>query len=31
VLPTVDPQLGALIRAQLEDHGVTVLSGTAVC
>ena len=30
VLPTVDPQLGALVRAQLEDHGVTVLSGTLV-
>ena len=22
VLPTVDPQLGALVRAQLEAHGV---------
>jgi NADPH-dependent 2,4-dienoyl-CoA reductase/sulfur reductase-like enzyme len=31
VLPTVDPQLGALVRAQLEGHGVTVLSGTTVC
>jgi NADPH-dependent 2,4-dienoyl-CoA reductase/sulfur reductase-like enzyme len=30
VLPTVDPQLGALVRAQLEAHGVTVLSGTLV-
>jgi len=30
VLPTVDPQLGALVRAQLEDHGVRVLSGTVV-
>jgi NADPH-dependent 2,4-dienoyl-CoA reductase/sulfur reductase-like enzyme len=30
VLPTVDPQLGALIRAQLAGHGVTVLAGTAV-
>jgi NADPH-dependent 2,4-dienoyl-CoA reductase/sulfur reductase-like enzyme len=30
VLPTVDPQLGALVRAQLEAHGVTVQSGTAV-
>ncbi len=30
VLPTVDPQLGALVRAQLEAHGVTVRSGTAV-
>jgi NADPH-dependent 2,4-dienoyl-CoA reductase/sulfur reductase-like enzyme len=31
VLPTVDPQLGTLVRAQLEGHGVTVLSGTTVC
>jgi NADPH-dependent 2,4-dienoyl-CoA reductase/sulfur reductase-like enzyme len=30
VLPTVDPQLGALVRAQLEARGVTVLAGTAV-
>jgi NADPH-dependent 2,4-dienoyl-CoA reductase/sulfur reductase-like enzyme len=30
VLPTVDPQLGALVRAQLEGQGVTVLTGTAV-
>jgi NADPH-dependent 2,4-dienoyl-CoA reductase/sulfur reductase-like enzyme len=30
VLPTVDAQLGALVRAQLEGHGVTVLTGTAV-
>jgi NADPH-dependent 2,4-dienoyl-CoA reductase/sulfur reductase-like enzyme len=30
VLPTVDAQLGALVRAQLEDHGVTVRAGTAV-
>jgi len=30
VLPTVDPGLGALVRAQLEGHGVTVLTGTAV-
>jgi NADPH-dependent 2,4-dienoyl-CoA reductase/sulfur reductase-like enzyme len=30
VLPTVDPQLGALVRSQLEGHGVTVLAGTAV-
>jgi NADPH-dependent 2,4-dienoyl-CoA reductase/sulfur reductase-like enzyme len=30
VLPTVDPQLGALVRAQLEGRGVTVLSGTLV-
>jgi NADPH-dependent 2,4-dienoyl-CoA reductase/sulfur reductase-like enzyme len=30
VLPTVDLQLGALVRAQLEAHGVEVLTGTAV-
>ena len=30
VLPTVDPDLGALVRAQLEMHGVTVLTGTTV-
>jgi NADPH-dependent 2,4-dienoyl-CoA reductase/sulfur reductase-like enzyme len=30
VLPTVDPELGALVRAQLEARGVTVLPGTAV-
>src|SRR3984957_3713242 len=30
VLPSVDVQLGALVRAQLERHGVTVLSGTVV-
>jgi NADPH-dependent 2,4-dienoyl-CoA reductase/sulfur reductase-like enzyme len=30
VLPTVDPQLGALVRAQLESRSVTVLSGTTV-
>jgi NADPH-dependent 2,4-dienoyl-CoA reductase/sulfur reductase-like enzyme len=30
VLPTVDQQLGALVRAQLEGHGVTALPGTAV-
>jgi NADPH-dependent 2,4-dienoyl-CoA reductase/sulfur reductase-like enzyme len=30
VLPTVDPELGALVRDQLEGHGVTVRSGTAV-
>jgi NADPH-dependent 2,4-dienoyl-CoA reductase/sulfur reductase-like enzyme len=30
VLPTVDPELGALVRAQLDGHGVTVRSGTAV-
>src|ERR1700751_5181555 len=30
VLPTVDPALGALVRAQLAAHGVEVLTGTAV-
>jgi NADPH-dependent 2,4-dienoyl-CoA reductase/sulfur reductase-like enzyme len=30
VLPTVDPALGALVRAQLEARGVTVLTGTTV-
>ena len=30
VLPTVDPQLGALVRAELAGHGVEVLTGTAV-
>ncbi|MBO0814902.1 MAG: FAD-dependent oxidoreductase [Actinobacteria bacterium] len=30
VLPTVDPELGTLVRAQLEGHGVTVLTSTAV-
>ena len=30
VLPTVDAALRALVRAQLEGHGVTVLAGTAV-
>jgi NADPH-dependent 2,4-dienoyl-CoA reductase/sulfur reductase-like enzyme len=30
VLPTVDPQLGALVRAELEARGVSVLTGTAV-
>ena len=30
VLPTVDPQLGALVHAELEARGVTVLTGTAV-
>jgi NADPH-dependent 2,4-dienoyl-CoA reductase/sulfur reductase-like enzyme len=28
-LPTVDPALGALVRAELETHGVEVLTGTA--
>jgi NADPH-dependent 2,4-dienoyl-CoA reductase/sulfur reductase-like enzyme len=27
VLPTVDPELGALVRTQLSDHGVEVLTG----
>jgi NADPH-dependent 2,4-dienoyl-CoA reductase/sulfur reductase-like enzyme len=30
VLPTVDPELGALVRVQLEEHGVTVMTGTGV-
>jgi NADPH-dependent 2,4-dienoyl-CoA reductase/sulfur reductase-like enzyme len=30
VLPTVDPELGTLVRTQLEGHGVTVLAGTTV-
>jgi NADPH-dependent 2,4-dienoyl-CoA reductase/sulfur reductase-like enzyme len=30
VLPTVDPALGALVHAQLVDHGVKVLTGTTV-
>jgi NADPH-dependent 2,4-dienoyl-CoA reductase/sulfur reductase-like enzyme len=30
VLPTVDPELGTLVRAQLEDHGVAVRPGTTV-
>ncbi len=30
VLPTVDPSLGALVRAELEARGVTVLTGAAV-
>ena len=30
VLPTVDPQLGVLIRAELAARGVEVLTGTAV-
>ena len=30
VLPTVDAELGALVRNQLEGHGVTVRPGTAV-
>ena len=30
VLPTVDPQLGARVHAELAGHGVEVLTGTAV-
>jgi NADPH-dependent 2,4-dienoyl-CoA reductase/sulfur reductase-like enzyme len=30
VLPTVDPQLGALVHDELAAHGVEVLSGTTV-
>jgi NADPH-dependent 2,4-dienoyl-CoA reductase/sulfur reductase-like enzyme len=30
VLPTVDPQLGAHVHAELTAHGVEVLAGTAV-
>ena len=30
VLPTVDPALGRLVRAQLAGHGVEVLTGTTV-
>jgi NADPH-dependent 2,4-dienoyl-CoA reductase/sulfur reductase-like enzyme len=30
VLPTVDPELGALVHAQLAEHGVDVRTGTAV-
>ena len=30
VLPTVDPGLGALVRAELTGHGVQVLTGTTV-
>ncbi|MGH9120780.1 MAG: FAD-dependent oxidoreductase, partial [Acidimicrobiales bacterium] len=30
VLPTVDPDLGALVHDQLTTHGVEVLTGTAV-
>ena len=30
VLPTVDPELGALVHAELADHGVEVLTGTTV-
>jgi NADPH-dependent 2,4-dienoyl-CoA reductase/sulfur reductase-like enzyme len=30
VLPTVDPQVGALVHAELASHGVEVLTGTTV-
>jgi NADPH-dependent 2,4-dienoyl-CoA reductase/sulfur reductase-like enzyme len=30
VLPTVDPQLGTHVHAELADHGVEVLTGTTV-
>jgi NADPH-dependent 2,4-dienoyl-CoA reductase/sulfur reductase-like enzyme len=30
VLPTVDPELGALVHAELTSHGVEVLTGTTV-
>ncbi len=30
VLPTVDPELGALVHAELEQHGVSVACGTRV-
>ena len=30
VLPTVDPEIGALVHGQLADHGVDVLTGTTV-
>jgi NADPH-dependent 2,4-dienoyl-CoA reductase/sulfur reductase-like enzyme len=30
VLATVDPELGALVRAEMEAHGVEVLTGTSV-
>ncbi|WP_308378097.1 FAD-dependent oxidoreductase [Streptomyces sp. ISL-98] len=30
VLPTVDPELGALVHAELTDHGVEVVTGTTV-
>ncbi len=30
VLPTVDPELGALVHAELADHGVEVLTSTTV-
>lgn len=30
VLPTVDPELGALVHEELQEHGVEVLTNTAV-
>jgi NADPH-dependent 2,4-dienoyl-CoA reductase/sulfur reductase-like enzyme len=30
VLPTVDPELGALVHAELASHGVEILTGTTV-
>lgn len=30
VLPTVDPELGALVRAELTAHGVQVVTGTTI-
>jgi NADPH-dependent 2,4-dienoyl-CoA reductase/sulfur reductase-like enzyme len=30
VLPTVDPEIGALVHGQLSEHGVEVLTGTTV-
>ncbi|MFE9882959.1 FAD-dependent oxidoreductase [Streptomyces sp. NPDC005784] len=30
VLPALDPQLGALVRAELEEHGVEVITNTQV-
>jgi NADPH-dependent 2,4-dienoyl-CoA reductase/sulfur reductase-like enzyme len=30
VLPTIDPELGTLVRAELAGHGVQVLTGTTV-
>ncbi|MGW9024908.1 FAD-dependent oxidoreductase [Streptomyces sp. NPDC055722] len=30
VLPTVDPELGALVRTELDTHGVDVITGTQV-
>ena len=30
VLPTVDPELGAFVHAELVEHGVEVLTDTAV-